>query len=290
MIERARLTAIVLTRDEELNLPACLASLRDWIENIVVVDSGSTDRTVEIAREHDAKVVEHAFESHGQQWAWAVENVAAESEWVLGLDADQIVSDILRKSMLELFADAARLERHSGFYLNRRQIFRGRWIRYGGYYPKFMLKLFRRADVRFDPADLMDHHFHVTGATARLLGDLHERNHKEDRISFWLMKHVRYAELLAAEELLRKRGALAITEPALTGHPDQRTAWVKRRWYTLPRYWRPTLYFLYRYFLRFGFLDGKEGFVFHVLQGFWLRLIVDVNLEELESTNDRRSD
>jgi glycosyltransferase involved in cell wall biosynthesis len=289
VIERARLTVIVLTRDEELNLGACLGSLRGWVENIVVVDTGSTDRTIEIAQQHGVEVVDHPFESHRQQWEWAVPNVAGESEWVLGLDADQIVSEMLRRSIVELFADSARLHRHSGFYVNRRQIFRGRWIRYGGYYPKYLLKLFRRSDVRFDPADLMDHHFHVTGATARLRGDLHERNHKEDDISFWLMKHVRYAELVAAEELLRERGATAVTAPALTGHPDQRSAWLKRRWYTLPRYWRPTLYFLYRYFLRFGFMDGKEGFVFHVLQAFWFRLVVDVNLEELERVRERRS-
>jgi glycosyltransferase involved in cell wall biosynthesis len=288
MIPRARLTVIVLTRDEELNLDACLESLRDVVEHIVVVDSGSADRTVEIARRHGADVVEHRFESHGQQWSWAVANVAGDSEWVLGLDADQSLSGMLRSSLLELFADDARLQKHAGFYLNRRQIFRGHWIRHGGYYPKYLLKLFRRDAVRFDPADLMDHHFHVSGATARLRGDLIEQNRKEDVISFWLQKHVRYAELLAAEELLRKRGAQAITAPALTGHADQRVAWLKRRWYTLPRYWRPTVYFLYRYFIRLGFLDGREGFVFHVLQGFWLRLIVDVNLEELERTTDRR--
>ncbi len=288
MIERARLTVVILTRDEELNLPACLESLRGIAESIVVVDSGSTDRTTDIAREHGATVVQHEFESHGQQWAWAVENVASESEWVLGLDADQALSPVLRQSLPQLFSDDERLRRHAGFYLNRRQIFRGRWIRHGGYYPKFLLKLFRRSDVRFDPADLMDHHFHVAGPTTRLLGDLIEQNRKEDVITFWLQKHVRYAELLAAEELMRRHGVAAVTPPAITGHPDQRVAWLKQRWYTLPKYWRPSLYFLYRYFIRFGFLDGKEGFVFHVLQGFWLRLIVDVNLEEFERAADRR--
>jgi hypothetical protein len=134
----------------------------------------------------------------------------------------------------------------------------------------------------------MDHHFHVAGQTGRLRGDLIEQNKKEEAISFWLLKHVRYAELLAAEELLRERGAEAVTPPSIAGHPDQRVAWLKRRWYTLPRYLRPTVYFLYRYFIRLGFLDGKEGFVFHVLQGFWLRLIVDVNLDELERSTERR--
>jgi len=287
MIPRAQLTVIILTRDEELNLGRCLESLHEVVERVVIVDSGSTDRTGEIARAHGAEVVEHPFESHGQQWLWAVEN-AADSEWVLGLDADQSLTAMLRMNLLELFTDERRLAQHAGFYLNRRQIFRGRWIRHGGYYPKYLLKLFKRTAVRFDPADLMDHHFHVAGQTGRLRGDLIEQNKKEEAISFWLLKHVRYAELLAAEELLRERGAEAVTPPSIAGHPDQRVAWLKRRWYTLPRYLRPTVYFLYRYFIRLGFLDGKEGFVFHVLQGFWLRLIVDVNLDELERTTERR--
>jgi hypothetical protein len=93
---------------------------------------------------------------------------------------------------------------------------------------------------------------------------------------------VRYAELLAREEQLKRDAPSSVLVPALTGSPDQRVAWFKQRWYHLPRYWRPTLYFLYRYFLRLGFLDGKQGFVFHALQAFWLKLIVDVNLDELE--------
>lgn len=274
-------TVVVLTHDEEVNLPACLASVRGWVQRIVVVDSGSTDRTLAIAREHGAEVMEHPFQSHTQQWAWALQQAAGSNDWVLGLDADQSVSPELRASLLQLFT-GDHLADYQGFYVNRRQIFRGRWIRWGGYYPKHLLKLFRPRAVRLDPGDLMDHHFHVVGSTQRLRGDLVEHNRKEDVISFWLHKHVRYAELHAREEQQRGRGHSGVLVPAFSGSPDQRVAWLKQRWYRLPRYWRPIVYFLYRYFLRLGFLDGKQGFVFHVLQGFWLRLIVDVNLEELE--------
>jgi glycosyltransferase involved in cell wall biosynthesis len=274
-------TVIVLTHNEEANLPVCLASLRGWVQRIVVLDSGSTDRTREIAHEHGAEVMTHAFQSHVQQWAWALKHVAGDADWVLGLDADQSVSPELRASMTQLFT-GDHIADYQGFYLNRRQVFRGRWIRWGGYYPKYLLKLFRPKAVRLDPGDLMDHHFHVMGSTQRLRGDLVEHNRKEDVISFWLQKHVRYAELLAREEQQRDSGHMGVLVPALTGSPDQRVAWLKQRWYRLPRYWRPTLYFIYRYFIRLGFLDGKEGFVFHALHAFWLRLIVDVNLDELE--------
>jgi glycosyltransferase involved in cell wall biosynthesis len=275
-------TVIVLTRDEEANLPACLASVSGWAERIVVVDSGSVDRTMELARAAGAQVVEHEFQSHTQQWQWALAHAANTSDWVLGLDADQVISAELRASLIALFtSERARLERCNGFYLNRRQIFRGRWIRYGGYYPKYLLKLFRRSRVQLDPADLMDHHFRVPEPTARLAGDLIEHNRKEDDITFWLQKHVRYAELLAREETLRRKGA-AGDAGHWRGSPDQRVRWLKRRWYTMPRYWRAAGYFLYRYFLRLGFLDGREGFTFHALQAFWLRLVVDVHLDQLD--------
>jgi glycosyltransferase involved in cell wall biosynthesis len=279
------LTVIVLTHNEEVNLPACLVSVRECAARMIVVDSGSTDRTKEIAREHGAEVVEHPFLTHARQWEWALNNLTAPGDWVLGLDADQSLSPELRASIIELFT-GNHLADYKGFYLNRRQIFRGRWIRWGGYYPKYLLKLFQRGAIRVDPGDLMDHHFHVMGPTQRLRGDLIEHNRKEDVISFWLQKHVRYAELLAQEERLRQRGHSGVLVPALTGSPDQRTAWMKQRWYRLPRYWRSILYFLYRYVLLLGFLDGKQGFIFHSLQAFWLRLIVDVNLDELERPAD----
>ncbi|MGH7470260.1 MAG: glycosyltransferase family 2 protein [Longimicrobiales bacterium] len=278
------ITAIVLTRDEQANLPACLDSLSGWVQRMVIVDSGSVDATCQLARERGAEVIAHPFESHTRQWRWALDHVAQGADWVLGLDADQAVSPELRASITRLFVGPdGRLERYHGFYVNRRQIFRGRWIRHGGYYPKYLLKLFRVAHVQLDPADLMDHHFQVAGPTARLSGDLIERNRKEEDISFWLQKHIRYAELLAREEQLRRAGATAYLAPAWFGSPDQRVVWLKRRWYTLPRYWRAAGYFFYRYLLRLGFLDGREGFVFHALQAFWLRLIVDVQLDQLEA-------
>lgn len=277
------LTVLVLTLNEEPNLDACLASVAAWAAELIVVDSGSTDATLAIARRHGAAIVAHPFETHARQWAWALANAPYSHPWVLGLDADQRVTPALRAELVRLFAhEPERLAGLHGLYVRRRQIFRGRWIRHGGYYPKYLLKLFRPAAARLDEHDLMDHHFYVAGPTALLPADLIEDNRKEHDIAFWIAKHNRYAALHAREELLRRRAAGSWPlRAALFGSPDQRVIWLKSRWYKLPLYVRPFLYFFVRYVLQLGVLDGKEGFIFHFLQAFWYRLLVDIHLDDL---------
>jgi len=277
------ITAVVLTYDEEKNLDACLGSLSGWIPEVFVVDSGSTDRTVEIADRYGARVVRHPFETHARQWAWAIENLPCRYEWILGLDADQRVMPELRAEIQQVFGQGrSRLDGVDGFYVKRRQVFRGRWIRHGGYYPKYLLKLFRRGRVAVDRNDLLDHHFRVRGRTAKLEHDLIEENHKESDISFWIEKHNRYAMLLAQEEAQRgEAGRRGLPVPSPVGEPDERVLWRKRVWARLPLFARPFLYFAYRYFLRLGFLDGKEGLIFHFLHACWFRFVVDVKLDEV---------
>ena len=278
------LAVVVLTYNEELNLPACLASVQGLSPNLVVVDSGSTDRTLAIAAEYGAQIFSHPFEGHTRQWTWALQQLGPGIEWVLGLDADQRLSMDLRAELVELFTDGgSRLRTHDGFYLNRRQIFRGQWIRHGGYYPKHLLKLFRLRKVRLDERDLVDHHFYVSGKSGELRHDLIEDNRKEADIAFWFSKHIGYAELHAREELSRRRGGDRAwpIPPAFFGSPDQRVVWRKRLWYRMPLYARPFVYFLYRYLVLGGVLDGKQGFIFHFLQGFCYRLLVDIRLAEL---------
>jgi glycosyltransferase involved in cell wall biosynthesis len=273
------LTVVVLTHNEELNLPACLDSLRPVPHRLVVVDSGSSDATLTIANSTGARVLTHPFESHARQWSWTLEQLGPNADWVLGLDADQRLSPQLACELAALFG---RPIDQDGFYVNRRQIFRGKWIRNGGYYPKYLLKLFRASKVRFDERDLMDHHFYVDGRLGTLRSDLIEDNRKEADIGFWLAKHLRYAELHAREELVRRRAAKPwLVTPKLFGTPDERVAWFKQRWYTLPLYLRPFGLFTYRYILRLGFLDGKQGFIFHFLQSFWYRLLVDIRIDEM---------
>jgi glycosyltransferase involved in cell wall biosynthesis len=286
------ISIIILTYNEEQNIADCLLNLAGWAGEVFVVDSGSTDGTLGIVEEFGAAIIHHPFETHARQWAWALANVPYTNAWIFGLDADQRVTPELRDELAQLFGECqAQLAGIDGLYVKRRQIFRGSWIRHGGYYPKYLLKLFRPGAVQIDERDLIDHHFYVAGRTARLQHDIVEDNRKERDIAFWIAKHNRYATLHAREEQLRRRDSQAWPiRAALFGSPDQRVIWLKSCWYRLPLYIRPFIYFFYRYVLRLGFLDGKQGFIFHFLQGFWYRLLVDIHLDELMRAADHGVD
>jgi glycosyltransferase involved in cell wall biosynthesis len=275
-------TVIVLTFNEERNLAVCLESVKGWARAIFVVDSGSTDGTVRIAETLGATVVTHAFETHARQWVWAIESLPLETEWVLGLDADQRVTPLLRREIGDVLG-SHQGEAAAGYFVKRRQIFRGRWIKHGGYYPKYLLKLFRRSRVVVDVDELVDHHFRVDGPTRKLGGDIVEDNQNEAAIAEWTAKHNRYATLQAQHELRERASAARVGPAAIWASPDDRTQWMKQTWRRFPLFVRPCLYVFYRYVIRLGFLDGKQGFIFHVLQGFWYRLLVDINIDELRA-------
>jgi hypothetical protein len=235
-----------------------------------------------LASRHGAEVITHPFETHAKQWNWALRTLPFSREWTLCLDADHRVTVELADEIARLFRDGVSLSDVDGFYVKRRQVFRGKWIRHGGYYPKYMLKLVRHHQSWCDERELIDFRLYVKGPTRLLQHDVIEANENEADISFWIAKHNRFASLQAKEEMRRAhdRVVWAIT-PSLFGTPDQRVLWLKDRWYRMPLYVRPFIYFFYRYVLRLGFLDGKEGFVFHFLQAFWYRLLVDINLDDL---------
>jgi glycosyltransferase involved in cell wall biosynthesis len=276
------LTVLVTTRNEEANVERCLRSVQGLADQIFVLDSESADRTVEIAGGY-AEVHTLAYDhSRIIPWIfqWGLDNLPLRNDWVLILEADQAVTPALREEITALLARPGDV-REDGFYIHRRQIFRGQPLRFGGYGSKVLLKLFRRSRAGLDPVE-QDTRVYVRGPVGRLRAPLEEHNLKEDSIQFYLQKHLRYAEAFAREELKRRRGDLSWkATPRLFGTPDERVLWLKSRYYQMPLLVRPTLYFLYRYFFRLGILDGRTGFIFHFLQAFWFRLIVDVRLEEL---------
>jgi glycosyltransferase involved in cell wall biosynthesis len=276
------LTVLVVTRNEELNLERCLTSVHGLADQVLVIDSESTDRTREIAQRFADEVRVLPYD-HTRiiPWIfqWGLDHLPIRNLWVLILEADQAATPELRAELRGLFAQPTIAP--SGFYLRRKQIFRGRWIRFGGYGGKHLLKLFRRDRGRLDPVE-QDTRVYVQGEVGRLRAPLEEWNRREDSIQFYLQKHLRYAEAFAREEQLRRTGqAPWKASPRLFGTPDQRVLWLKQRYYRLPLYLRPFLYFAYRYFFLLGILDGKQGLVFHFLQAFWFRLVVDIRLEEL---------
>ncbi|MBG6236433.1 exosortase/archaeosortase family protein [Pedobacter sp. CAN_A7] len=272
---------IILTFNEELHLPRLLKSLAGLTTNIFVLDSGSTDQTIAICEEYNLIYAVHAFENHPKQWDMALRMFDIKTPWVIALDADQCLTPELYLLLIE-FKD----EDYSdidGIYFNRKNIFQGKWIKHGGYYPKYLLKMFRYGIGYSDLNENMDHRFIVPGKTAKWNnGHLLEENLKENQISFWIAKHNRYSDLLATEELERKQQMRSqLIQPKFWGNPDQQTAWFKKLWWNLPTYSRTFGYFGYRMIIQKGFLDGRKGMLFHFMQGFWFRLVVDMKLEEL---------
>jgi hypothetical protein len=210
---------------------------------------------------------------------WGLDNLAITTEWVLILEADQRLTPQLREELLALFAKRSIPE--NGFFIKKRQIFRGRVLRFGGYGSKYLLKLFRKNCGQLDVRE-QDTRVYVTGKIGYLKNCLLEDNAKENDILFYLEKHLRYADAFAHEEYDRRVNGFGWKmRPKLLGHSDERVLWLKQKYYHFPLYWRAAGYFAYRYFLRLGILDGKEGFIFHFLQAFWFRLVLDIRLDEL---------
>jgi exosortase/archaeosortase family protein len=275
------LAVVILTFNEELNLPKCLESIKGLNASVFIVDSFSIDGTEEIAKAFGATFIANKFETHTKQWKFALTQLPEDIDWVLGLDADQTITPELNVELMELFSSKEEITT-SGFYIRRRNYFLEKWIRFGGYQNRFLLKLFKKDDVFLDESELMDHHFYVKGKTARLQSDMIENNLKEDLI-FWKSKHVKYAKLQAQEEYEK-----LLTNPGrLFGNQDQRRLFLKNMWNRMPLFVRPIIYFLYRYIILGGFLDGYTGSKFHYLQAYWYRRTVDQNIFELKANSKK---
>jgi glycosyltransferase involved in cell wall biosynthesis len=280
---------IVLTYNEEQHLPRFLLSIAALNAPVFIVDSGSTDATIKIGEEFGATVLYNTFTNHPTQWDFALKNCPVQTPWVICLDADQVVTTELKQCLVN-FKD----EDHAGtngIYFNRKNFFKGHWVKHGGFFPFYLLKMFRYAIGYSDMNEKMDHRFAVPGKTEIWkTGYLLEENLKENNISFWIAKHNRYSDLVAQEEVERMQSFRGQTEiPKFWGSPNERKAWFKKIWYKLPRYLRPTLYLTQRMIFQLGILDGRTGIIFHFLQSFWFRLIVDVKIDEiLKQQNDTK--
>lgn len=273
---------IILTFNEEVHLPRLLSSIKDLEAQTFILDSGSTDHTIEIARTYGAEVKTNAFINHPKQWDYALKNFIIKTPWTIGLDADQIITPELYKMLNEF--DDENYNHINGIYFNRKNYFQGQWIRYGGYYPIYLLKMFRTGVGYSDLNENMDHRFIVPGKTmVWKKGHILEENIKENDIDFWYQKHERYSDLIAQEEMERMQNLRTQSlKPNLLGNPDERKAWLKRLWWKLPLGIRPYLYYGFRMVFQLGVLDGKTGRHFHYLQGLWFRKLVDKKIVKLK--------
>ena len=265
------LSVMILTHNEERNLPDCLSSLKGLDCEIFVVDSGSTDRTAEIARAAGAHVTTHEFENYARQRNWAQEHLPIRSDWVLHLDADERLTPELVGELRQVLETPP--PGVDGFLLRKRTVFMGRWIRHGGHYPSYHLRLFRFGKGVCEDR-LYDQHFVVQGKTTVLRHDYIDVVAAD--VATWTGRHVRWAQL-EAQELLKGEAAGVRVVPDLWGTAVERRRWLRERvFWRLPLFGRAFAYGGYRYFVRLGFLDGVEGLIFHFLQGCWYRFLVDV--------------
>lgn len=271
-------SVFVVTGNEELNVEACLRSVHGWSDDIHVVDSDSTDTTVEIARRFAGNVVNHTYIDHASQLIWAFENLPFKHEWVLFLDADNVVSDLLKHKIADaLAADDGTV---NGYYCIHTEFFRDKPV-WG--MKKWWARLVRRAHCRIDNSELVDYGIHIDGKVGYIHAPIYENNRKENDIDFWVDKHQRFARRMAAEEVLRRHGLITWgVEPRLFGTSDQRRVWLKNRWLHMPLFIRPVIYWAYRYFLRGAVFQGRHGFTFTVFQALWFRLLCDMKVQEFQ--------
>lgn len=281
---------IILTFNEARNLPRLLDSIQCLHAATYLLDSGSTDGTLEICSAYGVELRQHFFENHPKQWDIALKSFQIETPWVICLDADQVLGSSLIGLLQEF--KAKDFQEVNGIYFNRRYIFKGKWIRYGGHYPKYLLKMFRYAVGYSDLGEYMDHRFIVPGRSVIWKNaDLLEENLKEDRLDFWIAKHNTYSNLLAAQYLAQHHQAPVKLQvhKLWFGLPDERKAFLKALWMRLPLLLRPFLYFGYRFIFQLGFLDGRTGWTYHFLHAFWFRLIVDLKVQEQLKTPPRKN-
>lgn len=278
--ERADVAVIILTYNEEENIAQALRSVCGWARQVFVFDSFSQDKTLEIARGFDCRVAQHKFEDYGRQRNAALDELPIEAEWVFFLDADEWAPEELKREISGL---VARRPKEDGFYLKRRFLFMGRWIKHG-YYPTWILRLFRRGKGRCEDRQVNEHIL-VEGPTGRLNEDfIHEDRNDLGR---WVAKHNGYATR-EAEELFNEAAAGQI-DATLWGTQAERKRWVRYKvWNRLPPLVRPFAYFSYRYFARGGALDGKEALVFHMMQALWFPLLIDAKYLEMKKRRGAR--
>jgi glycosyltransferase involved in cell wall biosynthesis len=281
------ITVIILTFNEELHIARCINSVSEIAERIFVVDSFSTDGTVEIAENLGATVVTNKWVNHATQMNWALSTLKIETDWVFRIDADEYLTLELRREIEDKIANVS--TEIAGIRLQRRMKFLRRPIRYGGVFPVQVLRIFRRGRGRSE-SRWMDEHIVVNGATILFNGELIDDN--LNTLTWWTQKHNEYASRETIDVLIRKHGIVGdfASEEVSDVRSGGGKRWIKERvYYNLPFGVRATFYFLYRYVLRLGFLDGREGAAFHALQGFWYRILVDAKIFEVEEFS-RRND
>lgn len=271
-------SVLIPAKDEELNLPKCLDCLTR-ADEIFVVDSNSTDKTIEICQEYDVNIVQFKYErgSWPKKKNWALENLPFRHEWVLIVDCDEQITDTLWQKIEKILENP----QHDGYYVNRKVYFFDRWVQHGGKYPDWNLRLFKHKLGRYenllteDGSDTGDNeiHEHVIldrGCTEEFIHDAPMIHKDFKNISAWLARHNRYSSWEARfydnlrqgvyEKSLDQYQGKIIPPKWFNGTPLEKKRFLRKVWVWLP--FRPFLRFIIVYFLKSGFLDGRAGYFY----------------------------
>jgi len=272
------LTVIILTYNEEQHIERCIKSINNILCDIYIIDSFSTDTTVEIATSMGAKVLQNEWpNNHSVQFNWGLEHIDISTEWVMRLDADEVISKELLNEIKNELSNQNN-SKTDAFILKRGHIFLGKKMLHGANFPTEMLRIWRN-DKAYCENKFMDEHIvlYENGEVKLLKEPFWDYN--LNNIGWWTDKHNGYATKEAIEQLNNKYNFLNNKELEQTTFKK----FIKYNIYEkMPKSLRAFLYFHYRYIFRLGFLDGYQGLIWNFLQGFWYRFLVDVKVYELE--------
>jgi glycosyltransferase involved in cell wall biosynthesis len=282
---------IILTLNEEIHINRCISSLKNYVNDIVILDSGSSDNTIRIAKDLGARVYFREWDNPSSQLNWAIDNILSKYDWVIRIDADEYIYNVDNNDNLNNYLKTLH---HSinGVEILRSIKFLGKILKFGGVSDIPIVRIFKPEYAHTD-GRIMDEHVMIsTGKIIRSNIVIIDDNKKN--IHFWLNKHINYAnaEFIEYKNLLKNNYKLFslnfnLNKLLINFHIEKRIK--LRNFYYLytPLILRSLLYFNYRYFIKLGFLDGRQGFIFHFLQAFWYRLIIDIMIiQELNKNND----
>ena len=277
-MNKASITAIILTYNEEIHLQRCIDSIKNVCETIFIVDSFSTDETKTIALENNVQFFENPWKNYATQFNWALDHLDISTDWILRLDADEYLTDKLQEEILCNITNVK--EPINGIVLNLKRIFLGRHIKRGTGSIQ-LLRLFRTGFARSE-ARWMDEHIQLLeGVTINFKYSFADDN--LNTLHWWTNKHNGYAIREAIDLLDIELGIIQIGSKIgkLSEQANSKRN-LKIKYAKKPLFIRSFAYFIYRYFFRLGFTEGKEGFLWHFLQGWWYRTLVDAKIWEIK--------
>ncbi|MBR5464909.1 MAG: glycosyltransferase family 2 protein [Alistipes sp.] len=275
------LSAIILTFNEELHIKRCLDNLSPVVKEIFIIDSYSTDRTLEIAKKYEqVTILQNKWVNYATQFNWGLKNAPINTEWVIRLDADEY---LLTELIEELKQKLPALNKDvTGITLKRRHIFLGRWMKRGTY-PVKLLRIFKAGKAICEERFMDEHIQLLEGTNVEMNNDFVDEN--LNNLSWWATKHVGYAIREAVDLLdieLNLTNTANSDENKQISEQAHQKRMLKHKYAMKPLFWRSFAYFCYRYFFKLGFLEGKEGFLWHFLQGWWYRTLVDAKIFEIK--------